>query len=69
MLVDTIECDDDATSVCLAEGDLQDQNWNSEEEKGNEVGDEPLQAIVRKDNGRIPQEISQANSTALLSVA
>lgn len=48
--MDAIEGDDNAATVCLTEGDFQDEGWNTKEEECDEVWDEPLKPIVRKDD-------------------
>ncbi|KAL8878636.1 MAG: hypothetical protein Q9192_008404, partial [Flavoplaca navasiana] len=65
MFMDAIEGDDNAATVCLANRDFQNEDWNTEEEEGDEIWDEPLEAVVREDHRWVPQKITQANSAAL----
>jgi hypothetical protein len=49
-LVNAIEGDDDTATVGLADADLEAKNGDTEEEEGNQVRDEPLEAVVGKDD-------------------
>ena len=44
--MDVVESNDGSTSIGLADGNLEHEGRNGNEEDGQEVGDEPLQAIV-----------------------
>jgi hypothetical protein len=65
MLVDPIEGNNDTAAIGLANADLEAQNWNSEEEEGDQVRNEPLKTIVGEDDRGIAEKIAEANSTAL----
>lgn len=66
VLVDSVECDDHAATVGLTDADFQDKGRDSEEEEGDEVRNEPLEAIVGEDDGWVTEKVAESNSTALV---
>ncbi|QSS66879.1 hypothetical protein I7I51_03091 [Histoplasma capsulatum] len=64
VLVDGVEGDDAATAGGLADGDLKDEQRDGQEDEGDEVGEEPLQAVVLEDHGRVAQDVSKADGAA-----
>jgi hypothetical protein len=64
-LINAIKGDDDAATVGLADADLEAENGNTEEKEGNEVWDEPLEAVVGKDDRGITKEVTESDSAAL----
>lgn len=65
--VDAVVGDDGAAAVGLADGDFQHQHRDAEEDQRDQVRDEPLHAVVGKDDGRVSQEVAETNGAALTS--
>lgn len=65
MLVNAVEGNDDTASVGLSDGDFKNQGRDAQEEEGDKVWDEPLEAIVGKDDRWVSQEVSKTDGTAL----
>lgn len=56
---------DYTSAIGLSDGNLEEEYGDSEEEKGDEVRNEPLETAVRKNDGRISQNITEAHGAAL----
>lgn len=65
VLVDSIECDDYTSTICLSNTDLEDKSWDAQEEQGDEVGYEPSETVVGKDDRRVAEEVTESDSAAL----
>jgi hypothetical protein len=61
--IDIVECDDSTAAVRLPDGDFQYESWNRYQNYCEQVGNEPLQAIVVVHDGRISQKISLTSTT------
>lgn len=61
---DSIEGNDTSTTGSLANRDLKNEERNCKKDEGDQVWEEPLQAIVLENNRRVSQDVSETNSAA-----
>lgn len=68
-VVHVVEGGDDTGAVGLTQAELEQQHGDTQEEEGDEVGNEPLQTAVGEDDGGVAQDISETNGAALGEVS